>query len=206
MALSVVSIFIDRALVNFYYIQLTKLRKQLIKIITFYWFYLSQRIVIVIFRRYPNFFFFFLRFNRLSHFITRIRQLLDHNSITRLSSLLWLSFWMINRNLSYFRFSLPPLYPSIKGDVSFYRASFSCLTNRQSIALPSFFSSKFFPRINFLILPASIKLNGNMKLYYIRYYTNYRGSYLISLFISSIYRSKKVLQTGKWINYFEIML
>lgn len=206
MALSVVSIFIDRALVNFYYIQLTKLRKQLIKIITFYWFYLSQRIVIVIFRRYPNFFFFFLRFNRLSHFITRIRQLLDHNSITRLSSLLWLSSWMINRNLSYFRFSLPPLYPSIKGDVSFYRASFSCLTNRQSIALPSFFSSKFFPRINFLILPASIKLNGNMKLYYIRYYTNYRGSYLISLFISSIYRSKKVLQTGKWINYFEIML
>lgn len=152
------------------------------------------------------FFFFFLRFNRLSHFITRIRQLLDHNSITRLSSLLWLSSWMINRNLSYFRFSLPPLYPSIKGDVSFYRASFSCLTNRQSIALPSFFSSKFFPRINFLILPASIKLNGNMKLYYIRYYTNYRGSYLISLFISSIYRSKKVLQTGKWINYFEIML
>lgn len=199
MALSVVSIFIDRALVNFYYIQLTKLRKQLIKIITFYWFYFSQRIVIVIFRRYPNFFFFFLRFNRLSHFITRIRQLLDHNSITRLSSLLWLSSWMINRNLSYFRFSLPPLYPSIKGDVSFYRASFSCLTNRQSIALPSFFSSKFFPRINFLILPASIKLNGNMKLYYIRYYTNYRGSYLISLFISSIYRSKKVLQTGKWL-------
>lgn len=82
---------------------------------------------------------------------------------------------MINRNLSYFRFSLPPLYPSIKGDVPFYRASFSCRTNRQSIALPSFFPSEISPRISFLTSPTSIKLNGNMKLYYIRYHTNYRG-------------------------------
>lgn len=174
MALSVVSIFIDRALVNFYYIQLTKSRKQLIKIITFYWFYLSQRIVIVIFP--PCSIFFPLRFNRLSHFITRIRQLLDHNSITRLSSYSsdYPPEWSIGICLISVS-AFHPFIPPLKGMCLFIVPLFlAAPTVNQSLSLP-FSPPKFLPRISFLTSPTSIKLNGNMKLYYIRYHTNYRG-------------------------------
>lgn len=152
MALSVVSIFIDRALVNFYYIQLTKSRKQLIKIITSYWFYLSQRLAIVIFRRCSNFFFFFsLRFNRLSHFITRIRQLLDHNSITRLSSLLYSSDCPPEWSIGICLISVSAFHPFIlplKGMCLFIVLFF--LPRQPSINRSSslFFSlSKFFPHV-----------------------------------------------------------
>lgn len=144
-----------------------------------------------------SFFFPSLRFNRLSHFITRIRQLLDYNSIIRLSSLLYSSDcppeWSIGICLISVS-AFHPLYPSIKGDVPFYRASFSCRTNRQSIPLSlPFFPSKFSPRISFLTSPTSIELNGNMKLYYIRYYANYRGKNLIPPFTSSQFIKESVL-------------
>lgn len=155
MAPSVVSIFIDRALVNFYYIQLTKSRKQLIKIITSYWFSLSQRVAIVIFRRCSNFFFFFfLRFNRLSHFITRIRQLLDHNSITRLSSLLYSSDCPPEWSIGICLISVSAFHPFIlplKGMCLFIVLFFSPRQPSINRSSSLFFSlSKFSPPYKFL--------------------------------------------------------
>lgn len=58
-------------------------------------------------------------------------------------------------------------------------------TVNQSLSLFLFSPRNFPPSISFLTSPTSIELNGNMKLYYIRYYANYRGRSLIPPFTSS---------------------
>lgn len=97
------------------------------------------------------FFFFSLRFNRLSHFITRIRQLLDHNSITRLSSLLYSSDCPPEWSIGICLISVSAFHPFIlplKGMCLFIVLFF--LPRQPSINRSSslFFSlSKFFPHV-----------------------------------------------------------
>ena len=109
---------------------------------------------------------FFVRLNWSPRPIIRIRQLADHNSITRLSPFLCPSavHRMINRNLSYFRLGPQPFILPLKATCLFRLLSFFFLQKRWSthIHLLSLSLSLFF-KIFFYVYKINFELEKREK-------------------------------------------